>query len=293
MNILVAEDEETIGELYQVALRAKGHEVNLTTNGRQCLDEYQSEPGHYDVVILDHRMPIMDGYDAALGILEINPHQRIIFASAYVQETLADLIKESGIIAEILTKPFEIDVLTDTVEDSSIYRKLQELQVNIGDLKQWNPTRQQISDLLASLVRLRDPATIFKQIEKELGPKATDSSNLHEQHDKRDDSRVVNGILQEALKYLGPEWLSIVYYHLDHLGIRRDEISDRPEQFAFAVEKMLGTASSMLYGQILRTIESNQNVIGANESVLRLKEELAARVRVNAPVATKVEERSN
>ena len=101
MYILVAEDEEMIGDLYQVALRAKGHEVNLTTNGRQCLDEYKSKPDRYDAVILDHRMPVMDGYDTALGILKINPHQRIIFASAYVQETLSELIKKSGIIKRL------------------------------------------------------------------------------------------------------------------------------------------------------------------------------------------------
>jgi len=42
----------------------------------------------YDVVILDYKMPGVNGMDVAKEIFKINPNQRIIFASAYVEETL-------------------------------------------------------------------------------------------------------------------------------------------------------------------------------------------------------------
>jgi CheY-like chemotaxis protein len=48
----------------------------------------------FDVVILDHKIPKKDGLQAAKEILDINPEQRIIFASAYVKETLTESVKQ-------------------------------------------------------------------------------------------------------------------------------------------------------------------------------------------------------
>jgi CheY-like chemotaxis protein len=41
-------------------------------------------PSPFDVVVLDYKMPSKDGMEVAKEILQINPYQRIIFASAYV-----------------------------------------------------------------------------------------------------------------------------------------------------------------------------------------------------------------
>jgi CheY-like chemotaxis protein len=141
MKILIAEDEESISAIYEIALRSEGHEVTLTNNGQKCFQEYQSKCSSnerdlpYDAVILDYRMPIMDGFETAKLILKIRPNQRIIFASAYAKETLTSLIQNLGIVAELLQKPFEVDILVETVEDRYIYTKLQNLRVDIGDLK--------------------------------------------------------------------------------------------------------------------------------------------------------------
>ena len=49
--------------------------------------------------------------EVAKEILAVNPHQRIIFASAYVKETLEDSIKQLNQPVELLQKPFGQDVL--------------------------------------------------------------------------------------------------------------------------------------------------------------------------------------
>ena len=71
----------------------------------------------FDVVILDYRIPGKDGLHVAKEILELNPEQRIIFASAYVKETLEDSVKKLGTVVELIQKPFDADVLVDTIED--------------------------------------------------------------------------------------------------------------------------------------------------------------------------------
>jgi CheY-like chemotaxis protein len=83
----------------------------------------------YDVVILDYKLPGMNGMDVAKEILAVNPHQRIIFASAYVKETLQESVKQVKQIVELMQKPFTITQLVDTVEDKQVYEELKNLNV--------------------------------------------------------------------------------------------------------------------------------------------------------------------
>lgn len=194
MKILIAEDEENISALYRIALESRGHTVTCTIDGMECVNTYKtansetlkntsaaenSFPCPYDVVILDYRMPRMDGMDAAKNILKLQPKQRIVFASAFVQETLVESINELDQVVELLQKPFEIDVLVDTVEDKSIYQGLEKLNVNIKHLQDWNPTHSQIRDLLDGLLRLRKPSFDFETIENSKKTKVGISQTSH------------------------------------------------------------------------------------------------------------------
>jgi CheY-like chemotaxis protein len=174
MRILVAEDEENISLLYRIALENRHHQVVATKDGQECVDLFSKDIQHknagtqsktpFDAVILDYRMPRMDGMEAAKQILKMQPKQRIIFASAYVKETLVESIKELDQVVELLQKPFEIDVLIDTVEDKTIYQQLRDLNVNIKHIKDWNPTHAQVLDLLEGLLKLRAPDFDFHKV---------------------------------------------------------------------------------------------------------------------------------
>jgi phosphotransacetylase len=93
--------------------------------------------------------------DVAKEILAINPRQRIIFASAFVKETLASSIRELKQAVELLQKPFGINLLIDTVEDRNIYKELKKLNVDLEIIRAVNPTHEQISDLLTRLQRIQ------------------------------------------------------------------------------------------------------------------------------------------
>jgi len=197
MRILVAEDEPYIADSYRMVLELHGHNVTLTKDGQECTDKYVAQLNNdtayhptsgldlndrrgssgeqsvnligedqdpFDVVILDYRMPKKDGLAVAKQILQLRPNQRIIFASAYVRETLLDSVKELNMVVELLQKPFDLDVLVNTVEDKSLYEDLEKLNVDIKKFKSWNPTHLQIKDLLAGLLRLRDPQVDFRTI---------------------------------------------------------------------------------------------------------------------------------
>lgn len=131
MKILIAEDEAAIAEQYKIALQGRGHEVKITRNGLECSDVYNDTLAQlqsrseeqiacnppFDVVVLDYRMPKMDGLEAAKLILEANKHQRIIFASAYIMSTLQESVKYLHTVVELLQKPFELDDIVDMIED--------------------------------------------------------------------------------------------------------------------------------------------------------------------------------
>jgi response regulator RpfG family c-di-GMP phosphodiesterase len=84
----------------------------------------------------------------AKEMLDSNPKQRIIFASAYVEDTLRESITKLGQIVELLQKPFSLKTLNDTINDKEIYADLEKLNVDIKNLKDVEPTHVQIRDYL-------------------------------------------------------------------------------------------------------------------------------------------------
>jgi CheY-like chemotaxis protein len=169
-KILIAEDDSDIVLLYKHTIEKRHHEVITTEDGQECLNIYHQEYQRaifgkrysvaktlpFDAVILDHKMPTINGMEVAKEILAINPHQRVIIASAFVKETLIDSIKNLKHVVEVIQKPFLMSTLVDTIEDKEIYSELQNLNVDIDVVKALNPTHEQIKDLLDRLRRVRE-----------------------------------------------------------------------------------------------------------------------------------------
>jgi len=123
INILIAEDEKDIAEQYQIGFEDRGHNVKVTYNGVECINEYRrarqtldtKNPIVYDVIIIDHNMPLKNGAKLAEEIREINPDQIIVFASAYGNQLIMGL--DSFEDVDIVAKPLSITNLIKMVED--------------------------------------------------------------------------------------------------------------------------------------------------------------------------------
>lgn len=128
LRILVAEDNEDLSVTYKVALENRGHAVTSARDGIECLQIYSdffknksSETrSYFDVVILDHQMPGMDGIDVANEIQRVNPKQRIIFITGYGSEVIKKLhgLRED---VEIMNKPFTLKAMIIQIEGWSLY----------------------------------------------------------------------------------------------------------------------------------------------------------------------------
>jgi len=168
LEILIADDEPDLLDQYKFALEAKGHNVITCKDGKQCLKVYlieseqqtvDSSESPFDAVVLDYQMPEKNGIEVAKEILTVNPHQRIIFASGYIQETFLDSIKQLGQITEIMKKPFSLQALVDTIEDKEIYSQLEKLNVDVAVIKELNPSHAQIKAYFDVLCRLQKGRT--------------------------------------------------------------------------------------------------------------------------------------
>ena len=82
-TILVVDDDEAIRTLLQEELEDEGYKVLIATNARDALKMVAAEP--LDLVILDIRMPGMDGLEALPRILGIKEGLPVIMNTAYTQ----------------------------------------------------------------------------------------------------------------------------------------------------------------------------------------------------------------
>lgn len=80
-KILIVEDEQHQRELYAMELQDEGYEVEQASNGKEGVEKVKSNK--YDLVIMDIRMPEMDGIEALGKILSRDKKIPIIIYTAY------------------------------------------------------------------------------------------------------------------------------------------------------------------------------------------------------------------
>jgi len=162
MKILIVEDEVDLLEEYQTFLESHKHTVVLATDGESALKTFFSKmqsgtnASYFDIVILDYQLPGKNGMDVASEILSKCPDQRILFASAYVEDTLKESIKTLKQIVELLQKPFSLQTMLNIIEDTSTYIELEKLNVDIKNLKNIEPTHAQITTYLDIMKKLHN-----------------------------------------------------------------------------------------------------------------------------------------
>ncbi len=111
-HILVVDDSDINRELVGQALRLAGAQVLLAVNGYEALEILQREPEVFDAVLMDVRMPVMDGLNATRLIrrklaLTAIP---IIALTAGVMPWQQEEVRRAG-YNDILTKPFKLDTM--------------------------------------------------------------------------------------------------------------------------------------------------------------------------------------
>ncbi len=113
-KILIAEDERDIRELIEFALHYNGHEVLTAVDGLSAWDLIVAEQP--DLVLLDVRMPRMDGYEVCRRIKRSEKlrHIPVAFLSAKGQEAEVQAGLDAG-AEEYILKPFSLEQLDQAI----------------------------------------------------------------------------------------------------------------------------------------------------------------------------------
>ena len=140
IRAVIADDESIIRMDLKALLEEMGHVVvGEAADGQKALELTRSlKP---DVVIMDIKMPVMDGLDAAKIIYEekIAP---VVLLTAYSQRDLIERAKEAGVFG-YLVKPFQESDLMPAIEIAiSRYLEVQDLEATVGDLELKLETRK-------------------------------------------------------------------------------------------------------------------------------------------------------
>ena len=111
-TILVAEDEDSNYELVKIVLQ-KRYRLLRAHNGIEAVNLNEDE--HPDLILMDIRMPEMNGLDATRIIKEINHETPVVALSAYAFEENIREAKMAG-CDEFMAKPFRVENLVDMVK---------------------------------------------------------------------------------------------------------------------------------------------------------------------------------
>ena len=119
-RILLAEDMQINAEIISMILQSRDMEIDLAENGRIAVEKYGGhEPGYYDAVLMDMRMPEMDGLEATRRIRAMDREDArlvpiiALTANAFDEDVQRSL--QAGLNAH-LSKPVQPEVLFETLE---------------------------------------------------------------------------------------------------------------------------------------------------------------------------------
>ena len=118
-HILLAEDNDLNWEIAQEILSEAGFTLERAENGQICVDKFAaSKPGAYDLILMDIRMPVMNGYEAAKAIRALSREDKDLPILAMTADAFSDDIQRCLACGmnEHIAKPIDVGRLTQILK---------------------------------------------------------------------------------------------------------------------------------------------------------------------------------
>jgi two-component system, NtrC family, response regulator PilR len=121
-KILVADDEQSMREFLDIMLKKEGYKVSLASNGEEVVKLIDNDL--FDLVLMDIRMPKLDGISALKKIKSTSPETVVIMITAYASaDTAIKAMKEGAY--DYITKPFKVEEIKLIINNALEKKNLQ------------------------------------------------------------------------------------------------------------------------------------------------------------------------
>lgn len=113
-RILIVDDDENIRKVQKAILEDNDYEVDTAATGSEAIAKTQKN--HYDLMLIDIRLPDIEGTDLLIKVHDTTPKIRKIIVTGYPTLQNAIIAVNRGANAYIM-KPFDVEKMLDTIKD--------------------------------------------------------------------------------------------------------------------------------------------------------------------------------
>ena len=112
VSVLIAEDNPVNQKLLEYLIRSKGWDCNIVDDGEKAVHACCSN--HYDLILIDIQMPVLDGIQATRAIRTTNKTIPIIAVTATPENAMKDASLDAG-MNDFISKPLNVDTFFNSV----------------------------------------------------------------------------------------------------------------------------------------------------------------------------------
>lgn len=114
MKILLVDDQLEVNKSLKEAIEPGGHECSICTDPCDVLGMIDKD--HFDVIIMDYKMPKMDGLELLKKVRKVKPNVEVIFHSGYLTEDIVVSAASYGAYT-IYRKPLNLSLLIKNLDE--------------------------------------------------------------------------------------------------------------------------------------------------------------------------------
>jgi len=227
-KILVADDEESMRWVLSKALKRKGFSVDLAKDGDEALKMIQS--AHYDMAILDIKMPGLSGLELLDQIRELKKELLVVIMTAEASMKNAVEAMKRGAY-DYITKPFDLDVIDAIIEKID---KAREMTSQVSLLKEELKDRYQLEKTIIG------NSQAMREIYKTIGKVAPSDITVLIQGESGTGKELIARAIHFNSKRLGKPFIAINCAAIPKELLESELFGFEKGAFTGAVERKLG-----------------------------------------------------